>query len=167
MLFFESLQSLQQIEGFDVRGQILTAPGGVGVSGATIKLEGKPVATTDAKGTFLLANIKSEGWYSLQVEAPRLKFNEQRVKLEMSKAILSPAVVPSSLEVCGRVEAKNSHKVAIIGVDNGAFRNTLRTEEETGVWCTFLAPGKYRISVLKDTDKELKQSSVQLSLIHI
>lgn len=140
-----------------MRGQILSSPGGSGVAGAIVKLEGKAVATSDAKGTFLLTNIKSDGMYNLQVETPRLKFNEQRVKLEVLKPTLPTAIVPSALEVCGRVEAKGSHEVAIDGADNASFHTKLRTEEETGVWCTFLPPGKYRIAVVKDSAKGTQQ----------
>lgn len=132
------------------------------MSGAIVKLNGKHVTTSDERGAFTLANIKTENVYSLQVEAPRLQFKEQRVKLEMSTASLSAAIVPSALEVCGRVESKRSQQVAISGVDNTLFHTTVRTEPESGIWCTFLAPGKYRIAILKSMDGSEKGTGQHL-----
>lgn len=116
-----------------------------------------------------MTNIKTEGMYTLQVEAPRLQFSEQHVHLKMLTPSLPAVIVPSALEVCGRVEAKTPHDVVINGIDNASYRTTVLTEPETGAWCTFLPPGKYRIKVLKgsiegaNADVELSKQNVQFS----
>ncbi|XP_073846910.1 BOS complex subunit NOMO1 [Musca autumnalis] len=135
-----------KISGFSVTGVVLNSVGGTPVSGATIKLNGQKVTTTKSDGHFTLENVASSGLYSIQVEAEKLQFDEQRIQLQLTSATLPP-IVPSAYEVCGKVVSKKSFRVAITKQESTATPKTVDTNAETGAWCTFLPNGKFTFEV--------------------
>lgn len=142
-----------QISGFSVSGVVLNSVQGTPVNGATVKLNGQRVTTTKSDGQFTLENVASSGLYSIQVEAEKLRFDEQRIQLQLTSATLPP-IVPSSYEVCGKVVSKKSFRVAITKQGSTTVYTTVDTNADTGVWCTYLSNGKFTIEVqTSETDR--------------
>ncbi|XP_037806590.1 nodal modulator 1 isoform X2 [Lucilia sericata] len=140
-----------KITGFSVNGQVLDGPQGSPISKAIVKLNGQKEVVTDNKGFFVLDSVNA-GTYTLQVQADKYEFAEQRVKLQLTVPSL-PATVPSAYEVCGKVVAKKSYKVGITK-QGSTFHTTANTDAESGVWCAYLPSGKFSIEVLTtDSDK--------------
>lgn len=115
------------------------------VVGATIKLNGQKVATSNADGKFTLENVASSGLYSIQVEAEKLQFAEQNVQLQLTSPTLPP-IIPTAYEVCGSVVAKKSFKVGITKQGH-TFHTAVFTNSDSGIFCTFLENGKYSVEV--------------------
>uniref|UniRef100_A0A1I8P9T7 Uncharacterized protein n=1 Tax=Stomoxys calcitrans TaxID=35570 RepID=A0A1I8P9T7_STOCA len=141
-----------KISGFSVTGKVLHSPGGSPINGATIKMNGQKVSTTNANGEFILENIASSGLYTIQVESEKLQFVEQQIQLQLTTATIAP-IVPSAYEVCGNVMAKKSFKVGITKQES-TFHTTVATNADSGLWCTFLPSGKFTVEVLtSDIDR--------------
>ncbi|KAM7342613.1 BOS complex subunit NOMO1 [Cochliomyia hominivorax] len=139
------------ITGFSVTGQVLDGPHGSPLTQAIVKLNSHKQVLTDKNGFFVLENLNA-GTFTLEVEAEKYKFEEQKIKLQLSIPTLPP-VVPSSYEVCGKVLAKKSYKVSITK-QGSTFHITTDSNADTGIWCSYLPSGKFSIEVITtDSDK--------------
>ncbi|XP_037945256.1 nodal modulator 1 [Teleopsis dalmanni] len=144
-----------EITGFSVIGKVL-AEKEKPVSGATIKLNENIITKTDADGNYILDNIKS-ATYTIQVEAPKMHFDKQQMKIHMSTPTL-PDIIATSFEVCGKVVSESSYVVGITK-QGSTFHTTSSSKPKSGDWCTYLPKGKFNVEVLT-TDAD-KQNGVQ------
>lgn len=141
----EKLSEAFEINGFTASGRVaLSQQNKKGVSGASIKIDGKVVATTDADGNYLLKNIK-EGTYTIQVTAANLEFNDESVKISMANPKIAEIYV-SGFKVCGKVVSEKSFKVVIKNA-GGSFITETQSDSQSGAFCTFLGNGKYSLEV--------------------
>lgn len=138
-----------EISGFSASGRVLLSQSNKkGIAGASVKLNGKVVATTDASGAYTLKNIK-DGSYTIQVAAQDLQFSDHIVKISMTNPIV-PEVFVSGFKVCGKVVSEQSFRIAIKKHGSTFFVETESDPKDGGNFCTFLGSGKYTLEVLID-----------------
>lgn len=153
----KKLSQAFEINGFTANGRVALSPQNKkGVSGATIKVNGKVEATTDADGGFTLKNIK-EGIYTIQVIAKDLQFNDETVKISMANPKISEIFV-SGFKVCGKVVSEKSFKIIIKQV-GGSKVTEATSDVQSGSFCTFLGNGKYSLEV--EIEESEKKSGLQ------
>lgn len=150
-----------KVKGFSVTGQVLLRPGGKGVEGAVVLLNGKTSTVTQADGSYHLENLQA-GSYTLQVKARHMKFPEMNVKITPNTPKLAD-VFPSSFKVCGHVApykvilaASERRPVSVVFSKDGIVSEPIIVEahQETGEFCVFLESGKYETRVkLTELDK--------------
>lgn len=146
-----------EVSGFSASGRILLSQQSTkGISGATVKLNGKVVATTDASGAYTLKNIK-DGTHTIQVTATDLQFSDESVKISMSSPRV-PDIFVSGFKVCGKVVSEQSFKVAIKKLGSTFFTQVASDPKDGGNFCAFLGNGKYSVEVLID---ESERKNVQ------
>lgn len=145
------------ISGFSASGRVLLSQQNKkGISGASIKLNGKQIATTDATGSYTLKNIK-EGTYTIQVSAQDLQFQDHTVKISMTSPNV-PEVHVSGFKVCGKVVSDQSFKVAIKKHGSTFYTEAMSDPKDGGNFCSYIGNGKYGIEVLIDeSDKKTVQ----------
>lgn len=135
------------ISGFSATGRVLLSQQSKkGVSGATVKINGKVVTSTDASGSYTLKNIK-EGTYTIQVSAKDVEFQDHTVKISMANPNV-PEVFVSGFKVCGKVMSEQSFKVAIKKHGSTFYTEAISDPTDGGNFCSFLGNGKYLIEVL-------------------
>ena len=153
----EYLQESFEVSGFSASGRVLLSQqSSKGIKDATVKLNGKVVAKTDASGGFTLKNIK-DGSYTIQVTATDLQFNDENVKISMSSPLV-PDIFVSGFKVCGKVVSEQSFKVAIKKHGSTFFTQVDSDPKDGGNFCVYLGNGKYSIEVLID---EFDRKNVQ------
>lgn len=146
-----------EVSGFSASGRVLLSQQSTkGISKATVKLNGKVVATTDASGGYALKNIK-DGTYTIQIIATDLQFNDETVKISMSSPRV-PDIFVSGFKVCGKVVSDQSFKVAVKKHGSTFFTQVDTDPKDGGNFCTFLGNGKYSLEVLID---ESERKNVQ------
>lgn len=148
------LRDAFDISGFSASGKVLLSQQSKkGVSGATVKLNGKLAATTDASGSYTLKNIK-EGTYTIQVTAQDLEFQDHTVKISMTNPNV-PETFVSGFKVCGKVMSELSFKVAIKKHGSTFYTEATSEPRDGGNFCAFVGNGKYEIEVLiNENDKK-------------
>ncbi|CRK90119.1 CLUMA_CG003837, isoform A [Clunio marinus] len=147
---YETKESFE-ISGFTASGHVfLSQQERKGIKAASVKLNGKQIATTDAKGFYTLKNIK-EGTYTIQVSAEDLQFQDHTVKISMSNPNV-PDIHVSGFKVCGKVMSEQSFMVAIRKIGSTFFVRTKSDPKDGGSFCEFLGNGKYSLEVLIDED---------------
>lgn len=137
------------ISGFSASGRVvLSQQNKKGISGATVKLNGKVVATTDVLGTYALKNIK-DGTYTIQVSAPDLQFQDHTVKISMSNPVV-PEMFVSGFKVCGKVVSEQTFKVAIKKHGSTFYTEAESDPSDSGNFCSYLGNGRFSLEVLID-----------------
>lgn len=142
-----------EVTGFSISGKVLAGINGKGVPKATIKLNGKQVASTRTDGSYTLDNIKAST-YTIQVSVENMQFPDHTVKISAANPVI-PDIVVSAFKVCGTVMNQNSHKVAITK-HSSTFHTEVDTQAGSGEWCTFLPSGRYSVEVLT-TGEEIRK----------
>lgn len=141
----EKLSEAFEINGFTATGRVvLSQQNKKGVSGATIKIDEKVLATTGSDGAFTLKNIK-EGLYTIKVTATDLEFNDEKVKISMVNPNIADIYV-SGFKVCGKVVSDKSFKIIVKSTAGGSKAAT-SDPSQSGTFCTFLGNGKYSLEV--------------------
>lgn len=134
------------ITGFTASGRVLLSESKkVGVTGATIKIDGKVVATTGSDGSYTLKNIK-DGSYTVQVAATDLQFKDENVRISMASPKIADIFV-SGFKVCGKVVSDKNFKVGIKKTDSSQIVYATSDALQGGSFCTFLGNGKYSLEV--------------------
>lgn len=137
------------ISGFSASGRVvLSQQNKKGISGATVKLNGKVVATTDVSGSYALKNIK-DGTYTIQVSAPDLQFQDHTVKISMSNPVV-PEMFVSGFKVCGKVVSEQTFKVAIKKHGSTFYTEAESDPSDSGNFCSYLGNGRFSLEVLID-----------------
>lgn len=145
----QQLSESFDISGFSASGRVtLAQQNEKGIAGASVKLNGKVVAVTDADGFYSLKNIK-EGTYTIQVSKEDLQFQDHTVKISMSNPNV-PQIFVSGFKVCGKVVSEQAFKVAIKKHGSTFYTEAESIPSEGGNFCTFLGNGRYSIEVLID-----------------
>lgn len=142
-----------EITGFSASGRVLSSANSFGVGNAKIKLNGKEVATTHSDGTYVITNIKA-GTYTIQVEADKLQFTDQTVKVSTANPII-PDIIVSAFQVCGLVVSQQSHTVALTK-HSSTFHTQVMSTPETGEWCVFLPNGRFCAEILSSSDDRIQ-----------
>ena len=154
----QKLSEAFDISGFSASGRVmLSQQNEKGIKGATIKLNGNVVATTDAEGFYSLKNIK-EGTYTIQVSKVDLQFQDHTVKILMSNPKV-PQIFVSGFKVCGKVVSEQTFKVAIKKHGSTFYTEAESDPSDGGNFCTFLGNGRYVIEVLIDESE--RRNNVQ------
>lgn len=142
----EKLSEAFEINGFTATGRVvLSQQNKKGVSGATIKIDGKVLATTSSDGSFILKNIK-EGLYTIKVTATDLEFSDENVKISMANPKIADIYV-SGFKVCGKVVSDKSFKIIVKSTGGSIASETTSDPSQSGSFCTFLGNGKYSLEV--------------------
>lgn len=153
----QKLSEKFEISGFSASGRVMMSQQQEkGIAGATVKLNGKVVATTDADGSYALKNIK-EGTYTIQVSKEDLQFQDHTVKITMLSPKV-PQIFVSGFKVCGKVVSEQSFKVAIKKQGSTFYTEAESNPSDGGNFCAFLGNGRYSVEVLID---ESERKNVQ------
>lgn len=145
----QQLSESFDISGFSASGRVLLSQqSDKGIAGASIKLNGKDVSTTNTNGFYTLKNIK-EGTYTIEVAKTDLKFQDHTVKIYMSNPNI-PQIFVSGFKVCGKVVSEQTFKVAIKKQGSTFYTEAESDPSEGGNFCTFLGNGRYSIEVIID-----------------
>lgn len=146
-----------KVTGFTVSGVVLLSANTPLVN-AKVFLSGKEVAITDSKGRYSVDKMKS-GQYNLKIEAPNVQFDDRTVKISPSSPQLPP-LEPSSFKVCGSVTLSSKgtlhYRKVVVENAGGTYRREIDTDPKTGVYCLYLAPGKYQLNVIVTTEERTK-----------
>lgn len=135
------------VSGFTASGQVLVSPQKKkGVKDATIKVNGNVLTKTDASGNFKLRNIK-DGNYKIEVSANDLQFTEQTFTISMRTPKI-PEIFVTGFKVCGKVVSEEIFKIAIKKQGSTFFTETSSDPNKNGLFCAYLANGKYTIEVV-------------------
>lgn len=147
------LTEVFEISGFTATGRVLKSQQKPeGISGASIKLNGKVFATTDASGSYTLKNIK-DGAYTIQVSAQDLQFQDHTVKISMANPTV-PEIYVSGFKVCGKVVSEQSFKVSIKKQGSSSATEVASDPKDSGNFCTFLGNGRYSFEVVIDASEK-------------
>lgn len=138
-----------EVTGFSVSGKVLSSPNGKGIANAEIKLNGQLITKTDSNGDYMLRNIKADT-YTIQVAADSVRINDQTIKISLAQPQL-PDIIASEFKVCGQVISQQSYTVAITR-HSSTFHTQATTKAGTGIWCVYLASGRYLAEVLTSTE---------------
>lgn len=137
------------ISGFSASGRVLLSQQNKkGIAGATVKLNGKVVATTDASGAYSLKNIK-DGTFTIQVSAQDLQFQDHTVKISMTNPNV-PEMFVSGFKVCGKVVSEQTFKVAIKKHGSTFYTEAESDPSDSGNFCSYLGNGRFSLEVLID-----------------
>lgn len=135
------------ISGFSASGKVLLSQHNKkGIAGATIKLNGKQITSTDASGAYSLKNVK-DGTYTIQVNAQDLQFHDHTVKISMTNPTI-PDIFVSGFKVCGKVVSEQSFKVSLKKHGSTFYTEASSEPSDGGNFCSFLGNGKYSVEVL-------------------
>lgn len=138
-----------EVTGFSVTGKVLASANGVGISNADIKLNGQLITKTDSNGNYMLRNIKADT-YTIQVIADSVQINDQTIKISLAQPHL-PDIIAAEFKVCGQVISQQSYTVAITR-HSSTFHTQATTKSGTGIWCVYLASGRYLAEVLTSAE---------------
>lgn len=139
-----------EVTGFNVFGKVLAAANGKGISNAEIKLNGQSSSTkTDSNGNYVLRNIKADT-YTIQVIADSVQINDQTIRISLGQPQL-PDILVSEFKVCGQVISQQSYTIAITR-HASTFHTQATSKPGTGIWCVYLASGRYIAKVLTSTE---------------
>ncbi|XP_074594811.1 BOS complex subunit NOMO3 [Brevipalpus obovatus] len=152
-----------RVEGFSVKGRVLTQTDGQGIPGARIVVKDERGKVPDRiiessnDGGYFLENMRA-GSYSFHVTAPRIKFESKKVKISPASPQI-PDIVASSFETCGTIKFRAKAKQLQINFSKLEGSNYVNREVASsgndGSFCAYLASGRYRIfPVTKETDKK-------------
>ncbi|XP_006814110.1 BOS complex subunit NOMO1 [Saccoglossus kowalevskii] len=159
---FESvkLEPIFQVEGFSVTGKVLDRVKGSGLSGVSIKLDGKPQTLSEATGMYRLDKVTS-GSYVVEAQIDDVFFDAMTVKITPNTPQL-PDITAMSFNLCGKVildavpenfpmAAERQVTFNLAGSDHV----TTLTAKADGSFCSPVKPGNYVIKVIvKDTEAE-------------
>lgn len=145
-----------KVEGFSVNGRVVMSPGGEGLPGASVFLNGKKLAETGEKGVFHLENMRA-GSYDIQIKADKIQFSATVVKINPNTPDL-PEIVASAFEVCGKLEgdelARTTPSQITFKRITPKADDLLRTQSTVeGHFCLWLTAGSYeaRAENIKDS----------------
>uniref|UniRef100_A0A2I9LPE9 Nodal modulator n=1 Tax=Centruroides hentzi TaxID=88313 RepID=A0A2I9LPE9_9SCOR len=146
-----------QVQGFSVSGKIVVTPGGKGISGAKIYLDGKEQATSQENGIYHLENMKT-GMYKLEVKVPYVNFDPIVVKITPNTPQL-PEVVAMEFSLCGEIMISQLPRKIDTGVPRRVSISWDKEEisilaEEDGKFCAFVKPGTYVIKPVVSSQEE-------------
>ncbi|XP_037076289.1 nodal modulator 2-like [Pollicipes pollicipes] len=151
-----------QVVGFTVSGRLLTSVSGgteLGLAGAAVLLDGRPVAVTDAHGRYVMESV-TRGQYQLTVEAEAVQFEPRPVSVSPASPVL-PDLVAARLRVCGRVELADLPEGVAPGPRTVELREAgpqgaahTATTEADGAFCLFVRPATYRLRVLVSDEEK-------------
>lgn len=138
-----------EVSGFTASGQVLMSQQKPkGIKDASVKVNGKVLATTDADGKFKLRNIK-DGNYKIEISATDLQFAEQTFTITMRSPKI-PDIHVSGFKVCGKVVSEEIYRVALKKHGSTFFTETSSDPRKGGSFCVYLGNGKYSIEVVNN-----------------
>ncbi|KAL4228821.1 hypothetical protein ACF0H5_011861 [Mactra antiquata] len=154
------LESVFQVAGFSVTGQVLDSIKGSGITNADVILNGKTVTKTGNNGVYHLENMKT-GVYKILIKSQHMVFDEQEIKITPNTPQLND-IIPSSFDICGKVtidkfpeglsQQITNRKMIIFPEGKGSAAVSKETSDD-GNFCTPVKPGKYVVRVhLSDTE---------------
>jgi hypothetical protein len=138
------------VQGFSVKGRVLTAPNGAPISGAKVSIDGakQHKAETNSQGEYSVDRIET-GVYKITVTKEGVEFPVNTVKVSPSEPVL-PDVVLAKVLVTGQLDfstvgpdSERKVKVASPGQPD-----TLVAIKQDGTFSIMLSPAPYTISII-------------------
>lgn len=146
-----------QVQGFSVSGKIAVTPGGKGITGAKIYLDGKEQAISQENGIYHLENMKT-GMYKLEVKVPHIHFDPIVVKITPNTPQL-PEVVAMEFSLCGEIMISqlprkiNTEVPRRVSISQDKDEMSILAEED-GKFCAFVKPGSYVVKPIVSPQEE-------------
>uniref|UniRef100_A0A7E4W2T9 Carboxypeptidase regulatory-like domain-containing protein n=1 Tax=Panagrellus redivivus TaxID=6233 RepID=A0A7E4W2T9_PANRE len=138
----ENSEVVFAVSGFSTAGAVKAA--GKPIVGASVLLNGKVVAETDAQGSYQLKNVKS-GSVKLTAQKKDLEFTTHSIELTPSKPAL-PVIEVAKVSVCGIVHVdQNQLRGASISYKSSTGSIQTASVDDRGSFCFAVAPGKYEV----------------------
>ncbi|GMH37506.1 hypothetical protein BSKO_05379 [Bryopsis sp. KO-2023] len=138
-----------KVTGFSIGGRVVHPATGAGVEGATIKLNGKTVGSSNAQGVYSLGQME-DGVYSIEASKNHHKFQ----RLDNIEVIPSMGQLPDIMvlqyAVCGSLSLDSSQfsmqqSVGLTSEKDGARLSV--TADASGKFCFWAGPGKHTMQV--------------------
>lgn len=156
------LDTVFEVTGFTVYGQVLYSENGIGISRADISVGGFGKTFTDTSGRFSLDGI-TPGKYTFDVTADDVFF--ETTKLDISSGNLHlPSLFPTTFNLCGRIIIDShpnqivpmTERTVSVSSTTGAVVHPSTTYcNPVGEFCFQVPPGQYVLKpVLTRLDKE-------------
>ena len=140
------------VAGFSVRGEVVTRPGGRGLAGVTVSLQGgKTVsAVTDSKGAYTVEKLVS-GEYTVTGQQDGLQFPALTVTVTPTSPSL-PSLSPTHYRVSGQLDFSSashdpSRSLVISPLSSSSLSPMTVATTKTGHFQAMLPPGHYSVMV--------------------
>ncbi|XP_037298706.1 nodal modulator 3 isoform X3 [Manduca sexta] len=136
-----------EVTGFTIVGTVITSPGGKGISGARVLLDGEPVGKTDATGKFTLPSLQPST-YMLSAQHEQCEFDEVQLVVGTNGprgGVAAARLRAARWRVCGAVTPADRRQVTLSGDDKAPAVRV--TPDNEGKWCVFLPSGVYTAKV--------------------
>ncbi|KAL5105438.1 Nodal modulator 2 [Taenia crassiceps] len=157
-----------QVTSFRIGRGCVKQPSGVPIANAEVFVNGNPVTRTNVKGEFEF-DLTASGEYLLHVKAPRVKFEEVKLKLTPTTGTL-PNFVPNEVEFCGRFLMTSSLKPGTLVprveiVSGPSIEATISSDAESAEFCIYLSPKKHTLRLIESHNSILfSPTSINIDL---
>uniref|UniRef100_T1IP66 SD-repeat containing protein B domain-containing protein n=1 Tax=Strigamia maritima TaxID=126957 RepID=T1IP66_STRMM len=141
-----------KLQGFNVVGHVLAAPGGPPVAGARIWIDDKQETETKNDGSFTIVNMKA-AIYKVVVVKENIVFDPMTVKITPSAPQLGP-IIARAFKVCGKLHVTrlptglDLNALRLVSIESTSDPKTHPTTARTndkGEYCAELSRGKYKV----------------------